>query len=392
MPIKKKTVLFLTPSASSVGGNIFLLNFLRWLKANTRIPFVTLYEFGGDLASEFAKLGPAYCFDYSWDGLSPYRKNLQRIDKMFGVRQKKIIREIGGHQVGLIYSNAVINHRTFSAVSHIPAPVVAHCHELETLIQKHGIENFDTLRSRCSHFVAAAEAVQKNLVERHSIPAEAIDVIHEFIPVVERGDAEINSMRSAIRSELNIPADAFVVGASGTMYWRKGPDLFIQIASRFKQKFPRRPFKFIWIGGARAGDASLIEARYDAEKLGLADDVLFIEHLSDPVPYYSAIDAFALTSREDPFPLVCLEAASLGKPMVCFADAGGMPEFVRDDAGYAVPYLDLDAFAARLIELEQDPEMSVRLGTTARCRVSADHDVTVLAPKMLAIIEEYLAA
>ncbi len=392
MPIKKKTVLFLTPSASSVGGNIFLLNFLRWFKANSDISFVTLYEYGGDLESEFAKLGSAYCFDYSWEGLSPYRTNLQRIDKMFGVRQKKMIREIVSHQIGLIYSNAVINHRTFAAVSHIPAPVVAHCHELETLIQKHGIENFETLKSRCSHFVAAAEAVRTNLVERHSIPAGSIDVIHEFIPVVERGDAEINSMRAAVRTELNIPVDAFVVGASGTMYWRKGPDLFIQIASRFKQKFPGRPFKFIWIGGARAGDASLIEARYDAEKLGLADDVLFIEHLRDPVPYYAAIDAFALTSREDPFPLVCLESAALGKPIVCFADAGGMPEFVRDDAGYAVPYLDVDAFAARLTELARDPAMSARLGAAARGRVKADHDVTVLAPKMLAIIEKYLAA
>ncbi|MDH6063711.1 hypothetical protein, partial [Umezakia ovalisporum] len=48
---------------------------------------------------------------------------------------------------------------------------------------------------------------------------------------------------------------------------------------------------------------------------------------------------------------VCLEAASLGKPILCFDKAGGEPEFVEDDCGFIVPYLDLDAADMNLISL-----------------------------------------
>ncbi|CAN5603250.1 hypothetical protein BH20ACI4_BH20ACI4_33300 [soil metagenome] len=47
---KHKKILFITPGAESFGGNIFLLNFLRWFKEISRIPFVTLYGDGGESA------------------------------------------------------------------------------------------------------------------------------------------------------------------------------------------------------------------------------------------------------------------------------------------------------------------------------------------------------
>ena len=41
--------------------------------------------------------------------------------------------------------------------------------------------------------------------------------------------------------------------------------------------------------------------------------------------------------EEDPYTLVCLEAAALEKPYVCFEGAGGSPEFVEEDCGFVVP-------------------------------------------------------
>ena len=96
-----------------------------------------------------------------------------------------------------------------------------------------------------------------------------------------------------------------------------------------------------------------------------------------------------MVSREDPYPLVCLEAASLGKPVICFADAGGMPEFVEDDCGYVVPYLDLNAFATKIIELSSDPEKTKTLGENARKKVRARHDIEVAAPAVTELIEKY---
>jgi glycosyltransferase involved in cell wall biosynthesis len=58
--------------------------------------------------------------------------------------------------------------------------------------------------------------------------------------------------------------------------------------------------------------------------------------------YFAAFDVFALVSREDPFPVVCLEAASLGKPIVCFNSSDGEKEFVENDCGFVVPDLDIE--------------------------------------------------
>jgi glycosyltransferase involved in cell wall biosynthesis len=100
-----------------------------------------------------------------------------------------------------------------------------------------------------------------------------------------------------------------------------------------------------------------------------------------------AADVFVLTSREDPYPLVCLEAAALEKPIVCFAGAGGMPEFVENDCGFVVPYLDIAAMGDHVVSLLDAPDLRVVIGRAARRKVSERHDVGKAAPRILEIIE-----
>jgi len=110
------------------------------------------------------------------------------------------------------------------------------------------------------------------------------------------------------------------------------------------------------------------------------------------VDYFAAADVFALTSREDPYPLVCLEAAALAKPIICFADAGGMPEFVEEDCGFVVPYLDVEAMADRVIALLDSAECRLTMGANARRKVAERHDISVSAPRIMEIIERTIAA
>ena len=77
---------------------------------------------------------------------------------------------------------------------------------------------------------------------------------------------------------------------------------------------------FAWIGG---GAVQRLE--HDARLLGLSAKMRFTGEVAKPADYFAAADVFAMTSREDPYPLVCLEAAAVAKPIICFADAGGCP-------------------------------------------------------------------
>jgi glycosyltransferase involved in cell wall biosynthesis len=97
-------------------------------------------------------------------------------------------------------------------------------------------------------------------------------------------------------------------------------------------------------------------------------------------------DVFTLTSREDPYPAVVLEAAALGKPIVCFQQSGGAPEFVEGDCGFVVPYLDVEAMAGRIAELLDDDDLRTRLGEAARRKVGMQHDLNRVAPRISQII------
>lgn len=385
-----KKILFITPGAESFGGNIFLLNFLRWFKQNSEIPFETLYGRGGDLKGSFAELSPTHQFYFDDQNDSFARKAFAKAANHLELKRRLIKNKFRRENLGLIYSNAVTNHRMLSMFADWDIPVISHCHELESMIEITGGENFRYTADRTSRFIAVSQAVRQNLVKNHSIEPEKVNLIYGFIPVTEFSPNEIESKRTRLCEELNIPADSYIVGASGTLNWRKAPEVFIQIARAICEKSPEAPIYFVWVGGAQKGDESLFRVNYDLRKAGLENRVFFLEHTANPLEHFAAIDVFAMVSREDPFPLVCLEAASLGKPVICFQDAGGMPEFVGDDAGFSVPYMDITAFAERVLVLHSNPDLKNALGENARQKVRQFHNIDTAAPKIVELIEEII--
>ena len=95
----------------------------------------------------------------------------------------------------------------------------------------------------------------------------------------------------------------------------------------------------------------------DIEKLGLQNTVRFIGEVDNPSSYYNDFDVFAMTSREDPFPLVCIEVGMLGKPIVSFDKAVGTNEVISEAGGFIVPYLDIETMAEKIMNYYNNPEL-----------------------------------
>jgi glycosyltransferase involved in cell wall biosynthesis len=149
---------------------------------------------------------------------------------------------------------------------------------------------------------------------------------------------------------------------------------------------PGRAVFFIWVGGeTRAGQIGGL--RYDIAKSRLEKWTHFLGHVDDPLSHYAACDVFALVSREDPCPLVMLEAASLGKPIVCFDGSGGAVEFVENDAGQVVPYLDVEEMATAVALLLENDALRCRMGRRGAERVAGRHSVEIAGPNLVQIIE-----
>ena len=152
--------------------------------------------------------------------------------------------------------------------------------------------------------------------------------------------ARVPGARESLLAELGLPAGARLVVDIGYGDRRKGVDLFCEAARRVAAERP--DVFFLWAGALEA-PASAPNARF----LGRRDDIERI---------LSAADVFALTSREDPFPSVVLEAISLGVPVVAFENAGGFAELLRDGgAGELVAHADAAALSRAILRRLAQP-------------------------------------
>lgn len=289
--------------------------------------------------------------------------------------------------VDLVYANSAASI-SLAADLELEAgcPAICHIHELDMSIRRAPTRAlFLAATEHIDRYIAVSRAVERNLVVNYGIDAERIDLIHAGIPLPQ--DPGSTQRRSQIRTELDISLDAFVVGGCGTVDWRKGPDVFLLVAKALAGRISERPVHFLWVGGE---PGQLTTVQHDLERLELGSNVTFVGKQQDPMKYFALFDAFLLPSREDPFPVVCLEAAALGVPTVCFADAGGIPEFVEDDAGYVVPYLDVEAAADRLLSLATSERTRAALGRRAAEKVAERCSIDVVAPRIARVLDRYL--
>mgnify|MGYP000029329392 CR=1 FL=1 len=97
------------------------------------------------------------------------------------------------------------------------------------------------------------------------------------------------------------------------------------------------------------------EVKRRVRQLGFIDDATKRDLLA-------ACDVFVMPSRTDSFGIVYLEAWLYDKPVIG-AQAGGVPEVIDDgENGFLVKFGDVDAIAARIVQLSSDRALAKRFG------------------------------
>ena len=103
-----------------------------------------------------------------------------------------------------------------------------------------------------------------------------------------------------------------------------------------------------------------------ASKLGIGENVIFTGQRSDIAALMAACDVFSLPSFEEPFGLVFAEAMAMKRPVVALTN-GGTPEVVEHGkCGLLSPPGDIDALAANLLRLLDDPALRTQFGEYGR--------------------------
>lgn len=383
-------VLFVGHEASRTGAPLMLLYFLRWLRANTDLDIALVLLDGGPLVDDYAEVAPTRV-------LSDLRESRwsRALERYRARPVASLLRSVVARRwcapfraAPLVYCNSITSVRLLGLLGAGPRTVVSHVHELEQAISvQMPAADRSVLFNGVDWYVAASDLVKENLVENHGVDPDRVARHYEFIEVDRFLDAVPDEVAD-LRERLAIPADAAVIGAVGVAEPRKGPDLFLDLAMDFRRREVGRPVHFVWVGADPAGEGTRWMT-HDVDKAGLGDIVHVLGSQAVPAPWFQLFDAFVLTSREDPFPLVCLESSLLGTPIVCF-DNTGMAEFAGDgECGYVVPYLDVHLMADRVEALLRDPALARAVGARAAAEVRAHHDVGFGAPRLHDDIEAW---
>ena len=292
--------------------------------------------------------------------------------------RKRLLTSLGRNGYDLVFVNSLANAQLIPLLAtYTSCPIICRAPELKRWVEDRiGIDSVRSAIRHVERFIAVSDLVVHYLISDLNIPAEKITKIPGFIR-----SGQIGMMKSDIRSQMGITDDAFLVCGCGSLDWRKGADLFVQIAAVTARRHPDRNIRFCWVGGDTESEFYRL-LQFDLEFLKLTPPIVFIPETDAPFAYFSASDLFALTSREDPFPLVALEAASCGLPIVCFDAAVGSREFVSDDTGKLVPYLDTATFADAIVSFMQDHGLYNRAGQNIKA-LSDSYSIDRISNKLL---------
>lgn len=192
--------------------------------------------------------------------------------------------------------------------------------------------------------------------------------------------------RSSLRKELNIPADATIVGIAARFHPHKDHRTFIRAASQLHEKEPRVHFLMCgldvtWQNKELTGWIEAAGLRSCCHLLGVRQDMPRL---------FAGMDIAASASLSEAFPVVVGEAMACGTPCVV-TDVGDSAMMV-DKTGVVVEPGNPEALAEGLKKLiEAGPETRRRLGMAARWRVQEHFALQKIVDRYQAVYQEVVA-
>lgn len=174
-------------------------------------------------------------------------------------------------------------------------------------------------------------------------------VVHKMIVITNGYDfsafeRELNST-AEVREKLGFVDSDIVIGVVGRFDPLKDFHNFVTSASLIAGK--RGNVKFLMIG--RENEWTNATLRGWIERAGLVKRFHLVGQQTDVAYFFSAMDIFCLSSANEAFPNVLVEAMAMGLP--CVVTQAGDAADILGDAGFVVPVKNSDALADALLRM-----------------------------------------
>ncbi|MDB4891755.1 MAG: glycosyl transferase, group 1 [Gemmatimonadetes bacterium] len=238
------------------------------------------------------------------------------------------------------------------------------------------------LAYRLAHRVLGnSEQVGKSLVAVERVARERVVVVPNFVDD-DAFHAASPEVLGGLRRDLDVPADALVVGIVARLSPIKDHRSLIKAVALLAPDFPKLVLVLIGSGPNRAE----LEAFAAAE--GVTSIVRFAGQREPPPNLHSLFDVSVLCSLSEGFPNSVVEAMAAGRPVVG-TTVGGVPDAVRNgENGILVPVQDPPALAAALAPLLRDSELRRRMGEAGRRIAREEFSASTVLPRLAALYRE----
>jgi glycosyltransferase involved in cell wall biosynthesis len=351
------------PVLDSIGGvELNMVETLRELAARGH-RICLFYEEPGNLADDFR----SFC-ESMHRGASPrYSETPLREVPRIAMRALATARQ----RPDLIFANNFSELAWAAAVKALTrAPVVCHLHEFQPVRRS----SLKLLGPRMDRVILSSRYM-RDVWTNHGLDPARIEIVHPGMSSsLYTTGSDVD--RLAMRRQLGIPADAYVVLYMGRLIPEKGVDVLLD-AWRSLALAPERARLLI------VGLPAVADGYIDGLRAMSPPGCEWLETVRDVVPMLHASDVLAAPSRwDEPFGRVVVEAMATGRPAVAAA-VGGIPEILRGEfAGLLFPRGDAAALAQRLLALQDwrtnDPALAAHCADHVAANFSLDATVTQL--------------
>lgn len=331
---KRRRILFFTPYATRTGSEMLIYYILKHFDRDKFEVGLVCFS-PGELLKDLPPDIPVYVvstnFSFSQKiayhlGLHPIRRAIKRISKEF--------------KSDIWYINTIMLANIIDIAKEIKMPIITHVQELSAMYSQISSNDFKSIVTDSNLLIGCSDIVCKCLAESGG---KRIERLYNFVDLNEINPDE--EKVKLIRKEWGVNPGDFVWIMSGTSSERKGFDMLPEIAARIPEN---AQMHLVWVG-KRSNDGLVYWTEQRCKNIKNVKIHLIGAKKEDYYSYMDAADGFMLTSRQEPFGMVLVEATWLGKPIVCFDDSGPA-EFITPDTGTVVPSLNIDLFVEGMLK------------------------------------------
>jgi glycosyltransferase involved in cell wall biosynthesis len=294
--VSTKKLLLVGHDAHANGAQMLLLALARHYRQALGMDIEILLKSGGALLSEYQAIAPTTVLDK--------------------VAKKDLPDQFRATTCRYAIFNTSVTGDLLSAAKAANIVCLSLVHELPALITDFKLQpHINSIANHADHIVFPSTLVQAGFEIFEPVIKNNISIQPQglYKKIIANDDD-----RHSVREKLGLKGIDTLVLNAGYADQRKGFDCFVSAAQRICTADPS--VHFCWVGKRSKEMSKWLKSNIGKK---LKDRLHLVDFTHDISPWFAAADCLYLSSREDPFPSVPLEAMSLGIPVVVHHGATG---------------------------------------------------------------------